>query len=242
MRQRNSTIDDAVPVGTPWHAASRQGPRTVNADATAVYHDPVTGRSAFVVADGVGDSEAAAAAARLAADIVARTAPKYGARAALLAAHEAVPVGAGDCVLVVAVPGAHSCEIAWVGDCRAYYSNGRVLQQITVDHTVAEFYRSRAWEVTPAMEHLVTTSVRTLKPELIGTSRTSIAVGRLLLCTDGVHRTLSPVDIRSVLDLPSGPDTAARLLVDRALYHGGRDNSTAMVVDHALPETPAAAA
>jgi protein phosphatase len=123
-----------------------------------------------------------------------------------------------------------------------YYSNGRVLQQVTVDHTVAEYFRARAREVTPRMEHLVTTSVQTVKPEWIGVTRTSVATGRLLLCSDGVHRSLSAPDIRTVLDQPFGPDTAARLLVDRALDHGGRDNCTALVVDHGIADLSAAAA
>lgn len=243
---------------TRWHAVSRRGPRRVNADATAVHRDPVTGRSVYVVADGVGDSGAARAAAQMAARTAACAAVHDGPEAAVLAAQagladaarndlpdaarNVLADAAGDCVLVVVVPGEYSCDIAWVGDCRAYYSNGRVLEQITVDHTVAEYFRSRNREVTPRMEHLVTTSVRTVKPGRIGTSRTGLAAGRLLLCSDGVHRSLSAPDIRAVLDQPVDAATAARLLADRALDHGGRDNSTALVVDHVLPEPRAAAA
>lgn len=227
---------------TLWHAVSRRGSRRINADATAVHQDPILGRSAFVVADGVGDSEPAAAAARLAASVAAATAVTEGPKAAVLAAQEALLGLEGDCVLAVAVPGEHSCEVAWVGDCRAYYSNGRVLEQITVDHTVAEYFRSLGREATPRMEHMVTTSVQTVKPDRIGVTRTGLAAGRLLLCSDGVHKSLSVSDIRAVLDQPFGPETAARLLVDRALYYGGRDNSTALVVDHALAESPAVAA
>lgn len=227
---------------TPWHAVSRRGPRRINADATATWCDPVTGRSAFVVADGVGDSEAAASAARLAARVAAVTAVREGPVAAVLAAQEALRESTGDCVLAVVVPGEYACDVSWVGDCRVYYSNGRVLQQVTVDHTVAEYFRARDREVTPRMEHLVTTSVQTARPEWIGTTRTSVSVGRLLLCSDGVHRSLSAHDIRAVLDRPVGPDVTARLLVDTALEHGGRDNSTALVVDHGLGGVAAAAA
>jgi serine/threonine protein phosphatase PrpC len=159
----------------PWHAASRRGPRQINADATATYHDPDTGRSAFVVADGVGDTWAAASAAQLAAGIAARAAV-----------------------------------------------------------TVAEYYRARAQPVTPRMAHLVTTSVRTVRPDRIGSTRTSLAAGRLLLCSDGVHRTLTGTDIRTILD---GPKPAEQL-VDAALGFGGRDNSTALVVEHTLPTEP----
>lgn len=227
---------------TSWHAVSRRGPRRINADATAVCHDPVAGRSAFVVADGVGDSDAAAAAAALAAGVAAETAPALGPVAAVLAAQEAVLAADGDCVLVVAVPGEYSCDVAWVGDCRAYHSNGRVLEQITVDHTLAEHLRGRAQVVPPRAEHVVMTSVRTVRPDRVGSTRTGLVTGRLLLCSDGVHRYLSAHDIGGVLDQPFGPEVAARLLADRALDNGGRDNCTALVVDHVPPRGPALAA
>jgi protein phosphatase len=221
----------------PWHAASRRGPRQINADATATYHDPDTGRSAFVVADGVGDTWAAASAAQLAAGIAARAAVSVGPALAVLAAQRTLLAEGpddGDTVLVVAVPGRYSCDVAWVGDCRAYQSNGRVLEQITVDHTVAEYYRAREQPVTPRMAHLVTTSVRTVRPDRIGSTHTSLATGRLLLCSDGVHRSLTGTDIRTILDGPK----PAQQLVDAALGFGGRDNCTALVVEHTLPTEP----
>ncbi len=227
------------PIDTlPWHAATALGGRTVNADAIAAYTDPATGRSAFVVADGVGDSEAAAHAARLAADVAAVAAVTEGARGSILAAARALP-DEGDCVLVVAVPDALSCDVAWVGDCRAYHSNGRVLEQITVDHTVAEYYRSRGGRVLPRMEHLVTTSVRTVVPERIGTSRTGLTRGRLLLCSDGVHKPLPATRLRATIDRPESPERVAALLVAAAMAAGGRDNATALVVDHPVGDTTA---
>jgi protein phosphatase len=221
-------------ITVPWHTASRRGSRQINADASAVHHDPDTGRSAFVVADGVGDTWAAAAAAQLAAGIAARAAVSVGPELAILAAQRILLAEGpddGDAVLVVAVPDRYSCDVAWVGDCRAYQSNGRVLEQITVDHTVAEYYRSRAQPVTPRMAHLVTTSVRTVAPDRIGSTHTALAAGRLLLCSDGVYRTLTGTDIRTILD---GPEPAEQL-VTTALGFGGRDNCTALVVEHALP-------
>ncbi len=227
-----AAVETLVEPPTPWHAVSRRGPRRVNADATAVYRDPVTGRSAYAVADGVGDTEAAAEAARLAVRVAAVTAITDGPEAAVFAAQQALRDVEGDCVLAVVVPDGHSCEVAWVGDCRVYYSNGRVLQQVTVDHTVAEYYRARGRAVQPRMEHVVTTSVRTVKPEWVGTTRTSVATGRLLLCSDGLHRSLFAHEIQHVLDEPFAPDTVTHLLVDQALERDGKDNCTVLVVDH----------
>lgn len=228
-------------------AVTARGRRLVNADAMAAERDPVSGRWAFAVADGIGDNLGAAKAARLAATVAARVASGADPVSGLLAAHQALLDTApgdrdGDSVLVVAVPTENSCELAWVGDCRAYASNGRVLQQITVDHTVAEFYRSRGRRVTRSMEHQVTTTVRTAREDLIGRSRTGFGAGRLLLCTDGVHKPLPTDRLRNILDRPASPGRIARLLVDGALPLGGGDNATALVVAHNSTDTTWAAA
>ncbi|HEV3360436.1 MAG TPA: serine/threonine protein phosphatase [Pseudonocardiaceae bacterium] len=222
-----------------WDQASERGPRQINADATAVHTDPGTGLTAYVVADGVGDDLVAARTATIAAEMAARIASVQGPVAGILAAQEIVLANddGGDCVLVVAVPQVGptrtGCDVAWVGDCRAYHWNGRILEQITNDHTVAEYFRGRNQPTTPRMEHLVTTSVRTVDPERIGTTRTSIANSRLLLCTDGVHKLVDMSRIRQVLDQPIPPAGAANMLVGTARELGSKDNATALVVDPA---------
>ncbi len=243
-------------VAPRWDRASERGPRRVNADATAVHTDPGTGLSAYVVADGVGDDLVAARTATIAAELAARIAAVQGPVAGILAAQEIVRTNddGGDCVLVVAVPQVGptrtGCDVAWVGDCRAYHWNGRILEQITNDHTVAEYFRGRNQPTTSRMEHLVTTSVRTVAPERIGRTRTSIArrgcapargsvtaeptaESRLLLCTDGVHKLVDMSRIRTVLDQPISPAAAANTLVSMARELGSKDNATALVVDPA---------
>lgn len=226
--------------GAWWNSVSRRGPRSVNADAVAAVTDPGTGRIACVVADGVGDHLPAARAARACAAVAARVGAHAGARAAILAAQRELlrefPQPEADSVLVVAVlpaPGRPDapCDIAWIGDCRAYRWNGRVLHQITTDHTVAEFWRAHGRTPGPWMEHVVTTSTRTTRPFDIGHAATGSSAGRLLLCTDGVHRRLGITTIKATLadDTPAG--LAADSLVDTALRTGGNDNATALIVD-----------
>ncbi|QLY34249.1 serine/threonine protein phosphatase [Nocardia huaxiensis] len=235
----------ARPVVTPLaevtgRAVSKRGRRSVNADSYAAATNSRTGRTAFAVADGVGDHLAAARAARLVATVAARVAAADGVRAGILAAQRELlrelPEANADCVVVVAVlPMAGQpdgpCEVAWIGDCRAYRWNGRTLQQITTDHTVAEYFRARGKQPTARMGHLVTTSARTVKPEEIGYAATGSSAGRLLLCSDGAHKLLDIVMIKTLLaaDVPAGP--TAETLVDTALGLGGTDNSTAFVVD-----------
>jgi PPM family protein phosphatase len=220
-----------------WDAATARGPRVVNADAIAVHADAETGLTGYVVADGVGDSTEAANAARLAADTAARAAGSVGPVDAIRAAQWALRGAstAGDTVLAVAVPRPDPehgwCDVAWVGDCRVYHWNGRVLEQVTTDHTVAEHYRSRGLATLPRMEHLVTTSVRTVRPGRTGHCRTGLGRGRLLLCSDGVHKVLSAPRLRAELDSAAPAGEVAARLVAAAHELGGRDNATALVVD-----------
>ena len=228
----------ALPTVLPnWDQASERGPRQVNADATAVHTDQETGVTAYVVADGVGDDLVAVRTATIAAEMAARIAAVQGPLAGILAAQELVRGNddGGDCVLVVAVPGVGptrtGCDVAWVGDCRAYHWNGRILEQVTHDHTVAEYFRDHNQPTTPRMEHLVTTSVRTAAAERIGQTRTSIANSRLLLCSDGVHKLVDLSRIRAVLDQPIPPAGVASTLVSTARELGSKDNATALVID-----------
>ncbi|PRY38697.1 PP2C family protein-serine/threonine phosphatase [Umezawaea tangerina] len=235
--------DAARMTGTTCESASRRGPRSVNADALATATDPTTGQTAFVVADGIGDHLLAARASRTAALVAARVGARRGARAGIMAAQRELvrqfPQPEADTVLVVAVlPAADRpdgpCDIAWVGDCRAYRWNGRMLHLITTDHTLAEFFRARGNEPTPRMEHIVTTSVRTVRPADMGHAKTGSAVGRLLLSTDGMHKSLDITTIKTVLADSPTPGHAVETMVDTAYANGGRDNATALVADRVL--------
>ncbi|MDI5979326.1 PP2C family protein-serine/threonine phosphatase [Amycolatopsis magusensis] len=222
-------------------SVSRRGPRSINADAVATHTDAVSGRTAFVVADGVGDHLLAARAARLSARVAAEAGARSGAYAGLLASQEELRTQfdekQADCVLIVAIlpplnaPEEALADIAWVGDCRLYRWNGRVLSQLTVDHTLAEFWRSQDLVPSARMEHVVTDSVRTARESDIGRAHTPVRGGRLLLCTDGVHKTLGMPAVKTLLATADDPHTAATDLVQTAHTLGSTDNATAVVVD-----------
>jgi serine/threonine protein phosphatase PrpC len=212
-----------------WQTASAQGPRSVNADAVGAFaragEDIV-----FALADGVGDTSGAARTARVAVSAAARTPASAGPVAAVLAAQRAVRDldHSGDCVLVVAMPVGDGAgfRVAWVGDARAYSLSPGVLQQLTTDHTLAQFFRDRGEPTMPNMEHTVTTSVRTAGADEIGTAETH--GGGLLLTSDGVHKALSPVSMRAVL---TQPECSATALVETAIAVGSSDNATAILVE-----------
>lgn len=214
-----------------WRTASHQGTREVNADAVATVNGVVA------LADGIGDDMSAAHAALLATTAAAGVPAMAGPEAALAAAHEAVT--AGDCVLVVAQPFSGGYRIGWVGDVRAYAWDGAELRQLTKDHTLAQYFRDHGEDVTPRMEHLVTTSVHTAPAHRYGTTETSAT--SLVLTTDGVHKTLTDEAMTTILRHASNP---AEALVQAAHMAGARDNATAVVLTGApspatsLPTSP----
>jgi PPM family protein phosphatase len=200
-------------------SASDRGRRRYNADALAVRARG--GGLGVAVADGIGDTVAAYGAAHVAADAAARFAATGSALDALLAARSALAGSKGDAVLVVAALRAEGGELAWVGDCRAYFFDGAAVRQLTADQTMAA-------------------TVREAGVETAGRAAVPAGVGRLTLVTDGVHRELAPEEIAAVLAYSHDPATAARELTDLALLAGGGDNASATVVEVPLvPVLPA---
>jgi protein phosphatase len=132
-------------------------------------------------------------------------------------------------VLLVAQPFEGGYRIGWVGDVRAYAWDGTSLRQLTTDHTLAQYFRDHGGEVTPRMEHVVTTSVHTAPETRYGTTETSAT--SLVLTTDGVHKTLTAEAMATILVTAENPADA---LVRAAHKAGGRDNATAVVLTGAL--------
>src|SRR4051794_16979 len=229
---------EAPAASSPWGSASARGPRRHQADAAAGFRGR-HGRLAVAVADGVGDSAAAVLAARAAADHAVRVAALDGradlavlaARDVLFAAGRAI---AGDAALTVALgPTAGTATptwtVAWVGDCRAWSSDGRDLHLLTHDHTVAAEMRAAGVAVAGHLEHVLTTSVRTARGATeIGLTAVA-APARLVLASDGVHRGLDPARLAGLVAHVPTP-ALARTLVDTARAGGTHDNATALVV------------
>jgi serine/threonine protein phosphatase PrpC len=61
---------------------------------------------------------------------------------------------------------------------------------------------------------------------------------RLLLCTDGLTDMVDDPTIGTELGQDAPIDDVCRLLVERALAHGGRDNVTAVVAAYHIPARP----
>jgi protein phosphatase len=207
---------------------------------------------AFVVADGMGGYErgTAASAAVVAAfrerlagdhfgdfDEVSKALLDADSRVALVA--QETTRGSGSTV-TGAVLVSHEGRPHWlifnVGDSRVYRHVGSQLTQLTVDHSLMQELID-AGQLAP--DDVSSFSDRGVITRAIGARDSSadswlvpVKNGqRLLLCTDGLHSEVNDETIRAVLTMNGRPEAAAKVLIDRANAHGGRDNITVVVID-----------
>jgi serine/threonine protein phosphatase PrpC len=192
----------------------------------------------LAVADGVGGSSGGEIAADAAlAELGTRFFPALGDRATSDALAEAMrdanaavlraagTSGHGDAAttIVAAAVDASEAVVANLGDSRAYLIRDGVCRQLTEDHS-------------GAMEHAITRFAgdpRGVQPDIFVESLRPD--DRLLLCSDGLTRHVTPEEIAKAA---GGEDVrvAANALVDLANARGGQDNITVLV--HAPGQPP----
>lgn len=137
----------------------------------------------------------------------------------------------GSTVVALRVEG-HGYEVAWVGDSRAYYWDGRRLRQLTRDHSFVQGLLDRGsiseQEARAHPDrHVISQSLgyANLREVTVDTVRgTFYRDGRILLCSDGLTSELSDGEIATILKGAPDPKGCVRQLVDSALEHGGYDN------------------
>ncbi|KQM82144.1 PP2C family serine/threonine-protein phosphatase [Agromyces sp. Leaf222] len=206
----------------------------------------------FAVADGMGGYEAGdrASAAVIAAFRAHVVGSPIGSieqvRAALAEATSSVAAvaetterGAGSTIAGVALVDDEG-EPAWlvfnVGDSRVYRHHGTELEQVTVDHSLAQELVD-AGELRPedrdgfAQRNVITRAIG--GPDSTADSWLLPVVNgeRLLICSDGLTGEVSDEAIRATLTMGGRAESVASALVQRARQAGGRDNITVVVVD-----------
>lgn len=207
--------------------------------------DPSAG---FVVADGMGGSPfgdlAAAAAVHAAMDELASL-TEADARSFVDHVHATVDQAGSDAgtdrlgttLAVLAARSTHAI-VVHVGDSRVYRSRDRRLELLTEDHSLRNEMRSAG--ISPDDEGFSGVRLdgltaylgrRSGLPVPFRSATFSIRAGdRFLVCSDGIHGQLGDDDLADAL-AATNCSTAARLLVDRSIEAGGRDNATAIVVE-----------
>ena len=229
---------------------SAQGIRPNNEDRFHVDID----QQLFIVADGMGGQERGEMASGMAVDIIPRAlhdclACKESAEDALShsfqRANQAIVDAGKDQPFgrrmgTTAVCALHQNDrvyVAGLGDSRAYLIRGNRVEQLTIDHSVAQ-----ALVLTGALtaEEARTSPYQHVLHKFLGCANltdgaeikpfTPEAGDRLLLASDGLTNHISDDDLRKgTLEYPDPQDWAEHL-VSVALERGSRDNVTCIVV------------
>ena len=227
-----------------------QGARSNNEDRLVV--DQIN--NVFLVADGMGGQDKGEQASGLAADIIPRVVQdrlaaqddaSQAVQRALIAANQAIidagrnqPAGRRmGTTAVLAVQRANQVYVAGLGDSRAYLIRGNRVDQLTVDHSVAqalvasgvlsaEEARHSPWQhvlhkFLGCAEMVEGAEVRPFTPQ---------AGDRLLLASDGLTNHVTDDDLRQGAKEFADPQVWAEHLVKVALERGSRDNVTCIII------------
>lgn len=130
---------------------------------------------------------------------------------------------------------------AQVGDSRAYVFRAGRLEQVTRDQTMVELLRSTGAVPPDQIENIVGSNV--ILQALGSSTRLEVALTRtpledgdvVLLCSDGLHGSVSDDEMARILREHPDPDEACEALVAAANASGGPDNISVVVFNVALP-------
>jgi serine/threonine protein phosphatase PrpC/serine/threonine protein kinase len=128
--------------------------------------------------------------------------------------------------------------VAWVGDSRAYLSEGSTIRQLTKDHSLVqrliEIGQLTA-EQARSHEHknVITRSLGARQSGPAGAEATAIRLkrgDRMVLCSDGLTTHVEDRQIAEIVRRHDDPDAVARELIVAANAGGGTDNISAVVI------------
>jgi serine/threonine protein phosphatase PrpC len=213
-----------------------------------------TTRDVFLVADGMGGQEHGEKASSMAVDIIPRAVqvrldahinPSEAVMQALLEANRAILEASRDqafgrrmgTTAVLAVRQDDQVYVAGFGDSRAYLIRGDRVEQLTIDHTVADALL-RNGALTP--EQARQSPYRHVLYKFLGCADLSDSAEvrpftpepgvRLILASDGLTNFVTTDDLRAGAARHSDPQEWANELVTLALERGSNDNVTCIVV------------
>jgi serine/threonine protein phosphatase PrpC len=238
--------DFAIRVGS--HSA--QGVRPNNEDRFVVDAE----HHLYMVADGMGGQEHGERASGLAAEIIprvlhdrlqAKEEADSAVKRALEVANQAILDASKDQPLgrrmgtttVLALENNGRVYIAGIGDSRAYLIRDDKVEQLTVDHSVAQALVSSG-AITP--EEARSSPWQNVLHKFLGCANmmdgadvfpfTPQAGDRLLLASDGLTNFITADDLRSGAQSFNDPQSWVERLVQLALDRGSKDNVTGIVI------------
>lgn len=228
-----------------WGAATSIGKiRKENEDHWG--HD---GTHRFAVADGMGGTDGGRAASELIIEGFIKLEPDsaWVPQLAQLnrTIHERCQVlgfpQAGTTLIALVVE-AHRCVTVHIGDSRIYRLRNGNLQLLTTDHNLWNLRLEEGLDPWVTDQRGTPRALTSWigspgEPDHIDIGTLSVEEGdRVLLVTDGVSEQLTSEDIAALLASEADSTLVAQKLVERADSAGGRDNSTALVVDLGVSE------
>ncbi len=201
----------------------------------------------FIVADGMGGSEAGEIASHLVVEqILHSTMQGTDLKTAIKISHQVVveaPVngmgtrGMGSTVVALKLAG-NSGSIAWVGDSRAYlWDNGLI--QLTHDHSYVQYLIDTGMITeTEAIGHpdrnqiTQAIGIDSGNPLDVGLIEQRLFPGqKILLCSDGLTSEVLDKEISRIIAENRNDDQAAvDCLIKEAIDNGGKDNITIILV------------
>lgn len=205
----------------------------------------------FAVADGMGGHSKGDFASGALKDALEQAPPLGDARAQLqdmvarvdaanaLMRAEAEATGAsavGSTLVALLVSGPHGL-FGWIGDSRAYLMRDGQMHQTSRDHSVVQALVDRGQLAAEDAEkhphaHVLTRAVGAAEKAEFEYAQTELFRGdRVLLCSDGLTRTLTEAQIADILRRDDAPEAISSALVEAALVANAQDNVTAVVVE-----------
>jgi protein phosphatase len=198
----------------------------------------------WLVADGMGGHAAGSVASRIAMEEMLESDPSKPLEDRIIGAHEAIVTaadedtgraGMGSTIVVARIDGSDA-EISWVGDSRAYLWRRGRLERLTRDHSYLELLRAQ----NILSEEQIRADPRSnLVIQTLGLGEPRPSVHELslrygdwiLLCSDGLNDEIEDDEIAAILSRYTEVQGAVDELVQTALDHGGRDNTSVIIVE-----------
>lgn len=130
----------------------------------------------------------------------------------------------------------NSMDIGHIGDCTAHICRKKKWHKLTTDHTMEEEIRSRLapdddTEIPDYFSHTLTRCIGQqgeIEPDVFNNDLK--AGDRILICSDGISKTLTDEELHDETLLADTPESLIRSLIDLANDRGGPDNSTGIAI------------
>ncbi|MCX6938670.1 MAG: protein phosphatase 2C domain-containing protein [Verrucomicrobia bacterium] len=205
----------------------------------------------FAVADGIGGLPGGAEAAQTAVTTLLREAQAdatgetgidlrrafLAANAEVIALAEAIApdTGLGTTLCALAIQSGHAL-IANVGDSRCYLFRDAQIRLLTTDDTVENDVKARRSRGEHAVledhhRNALTRCIGQPMPLIVEIARHALRAGdQLLVCSDGISRSLSEADIAAHFTPDRSPAQVLAALIAESLTRGGLDNATGVLV------------